>query len=227
MQYAITLLAGIPKRQEMSGKTFLLLDLGAAQTLDLTIESAGGFSAEELHSVKRGLKLITQSGFKSALFTSAVDCLIQVVSSDSDISVNYEDGNNVNATIVGTPTVNIGSLPVPVRPDRGGTPAVPVYVSGVISVGIPANIRNDNEPIAVGPVAVQLLASNDNRIETRIANLSGNEIAIGGAGITWTNRVVVIGPGDVFIDDKAANLSFYAVTNAGNTAAVTTQEIIK
>ena len=223
MQYKINLVANVPLRQELQGKTFVLVSTGAAPTIDLKIEIQG-FANEEMRGVKSGFK-INAPGFTSCLLTASVNCTVEVVTSFADISINTNEGSSVQATIVGTPTVIIGSQPVSVVPDRGA-PANPVYVAGITYNDAPASSRNDNAPIAVGPVAVLLLAANASRKEVRICNLDTDEIAVGGPGITWEKRVIVLAGADTFFDDRAASLAVYAITNAGKSTRITTQEII-
>lgn len=214
MQYQITLTAGVEKRQEFTGQTLVILDTGAATSIDMKVEIAG-YAVEELRGVKRGLKMQTP-GFTGAKFTASVDCTIEVIVSAANISVNYQEGSTVNANILGT---------VPVSNDLGSL-AAPLHVVGVTYSDAPATARNDNAATAAGPVAVQLLAANANRKEIRIMNVSGDEIAIGGAGITWAKRVIVLAAGDSFFDDKAAALAVYAITDAAKAASVTTQEVL-
>lgn len=223
MQYTITLQAGVEKRQEFSGTTLVLLDTGAASSIDMTVE-VQGYPAEELRGVKRGLKMLTP-GFTGAKFLSAVNATIQVIVSPANISVNYMDGAAVDATIIGTPTVLIGGQPVAVSNDRGA-PANPVYVSGITYSDAPATSITDNAAVAVGDVAVSLLAANANRKRARFTNIGTDECTIGTTGHTWAKRCIILGPGDTWVEESAANLAWVGITDTANSASVTVQEVL-
>lgn len=225
MQYKINLLAGIPLRQELQGRTFVIVDTGAAPEIDLKIEIAG-FASEELRAVRRGFK-IRAPGFTSCLLKSAVDCTVEVVTSYADISINYQDGNSVNANILGMPTVRLdpAQLPLAVVPDRGA-PANPVYVSGITYADAPAVTLQDNAAVAVTSAGAALVAAVAARRGLRITNIGADPVAIGFTGITWAKRCVVLNPGDTWVEDRAANLAWAAICDAAKTASVTVQEVI-
>jgi hypothetical protein len=50
-------------------------------------------------------------------------------------------------------------------------------------------------------------------------------VAIGPAGLTWAKRVIVLDVGDVWIEDRGANLAWSAICDAAKTASVTWQGI--
>ena len=241
MQYRISLLAGIPKRQEMAGQTLVLLDTGAASEIDLKIEISGGYAVEELRGVKRGLK-VQAPGFASVMLLAAVDCTVELVASMANISVNYQDGSTVNANILGIPAVTISGQPVNVDtegrivqiqeaaplavvPNRGG-PGAPVYVVGSTIADAPAVTLLDNAAVAVTDAGAALVAADPDRRGLRITNIGVDPVAIGAAGITWAKRCIILESGDGWIEDRAANLAWSAICDAGNTANVTVQEVI-
>lgn len=242
MQYRITLTAGVPKRQDMAGKTFVLLETGVATSLDVTLEGVGGFASERLRGVRRGLTLNAAAGFSSATFTATVDCTIEVVASEANITVQYQDGNAVNATIVGTPAVSISGQPVKVDtesrvvlvqqaaplavvPDRGA-PGNPQYVTGITYSDAPAVTLQDNAAIAVTSAGAALVAANANRRGLRFTNIGTDPVALGFTGITWAKRCLILSAGDTYIEDRAANLAWAAICDATKTASVTVQEVI-
>lgn len=214
MQYQITLSAGVAKRQQFTGKTLVLMETGAADTIDVTIEVAG-FGVEELRGVKRGLKL-QSGGFTGATFTAAVNCTLQVVVTDANLSVNYQEGSTVNANIVGV---------VPVSNDRGA-PGTPLYVSGITYADAPAVTLQDNAAVAVTAAGAALVAANASRRALRITNIGTDPVAIGFTGITWAKRCIVIQPGDTWNEERAANIAWAAICEAAKTASVTVQEVI-
>ena len=190
MQYRINLKAGIPLRQELSGTTFVLVDLGAAVTIDLKIEIKN-FAAEEFRAVKRGLK-ISGPDFTSCLLTAAVDCAVEVVTSRANIDVNYTDSQAVNATIVGKPTVYIDAsqIPLPVSNDRGAV-GNPVYVSGITYSDAPAATLQDNAAVAVTSAGQTLVTANAARRGLRFTNIGTDPVALGFMGITWDKRCII------------------------------------
>lgn len=215
MQYRISLTAGVPKRQEFQGTTLVLLSLGAALSVDMNVE-VQGFGVEELRGVKNGLRLRAPgAGFTSAVFTAPVDCVLEVVVSRADISVNYTEGASVNANIIGT---------VPVSNDRGA-PGNPVNVVGITYADAPATAIVDRAAVACGPVATVLLAADPTRKRARFANIGASAVTLGTTGHTWAKRVIVLEAGDVWIEDDAANLEWIGITDAGGAASVTVQEV--
>jgi hypothetical protein len=231
MQYRITLEAGIPKRQIMAGKTLVLLDTGVALELDMSIETLGGYAGEELRSVKRGLKF-QADGITGAKFTASVDCVIEVVVSMANISVNYQENSTVNANILGTVPISVAAtlpvsvaLPLAVVPDRGA-PANPVYVSGITYADAPAITLQDNAAVAVAAAAVALVAANPARRGLRFTNIGVDPVALGFTGITWANRCLILNAGDTWIEDRAANLAWAGICDADKNASVTVQEVM-
>lgn len=201
-------------RQEFTGKTLVLLDTGLADTIDISIE-IGGYAVEELRGVKKGLK-VQAPGFTAARFFAPVDCTLEVVVSEANISVNYQDGSTVNANIIGT---------VPVSNDRGA-PAAPLYVVGVTYTDAPALTMQDNAAVAVTDAGAALVAANPNRRSLRFANIGLDPVAIGATGITWAKRCIVLNAGDTWIEDRAANMAWAADCDTSKTANVTVQEVI-
>jgi hypothetical protein len=231
MQYRITLEAGIPKRQVMTGKTLVLLDTGAALELDLSIETMGGYAGEELRGVKRGLKF-QADGITGAKFLSLVDCVIEVVVSAANISVNYQENSTVNANIQGTVPVSVAqtlpvsvALPLAVVPDRGA-PANPVYVSGLTYSDAPASAVTNAAPVAAGPVAVVVMAADAARKAARFLNVGPDPVALGAAGLTWAQRTIVLNAGDMWIEERGANVAWTAITDAAKSASVTVQGVM-
>lgn len=223
MQYRITLQAGIPKRQIMTGKTLVLLDTGVALEIDVSIETTGGYAGEELRGVKRGLKF-QADGITGAKFTASVDCVIEVVVSMANISINYQENSTVNANILGTVPVSV-ALPLQVV-NNLGAPASPMHVVGVTLADAAATAVQDNAAVAVAAVAVAVVAANANRRELRITNIGADPVALGAAGITWAKRCIILNAGDTWLETRAANLAMSAICDAAKTASLTVQEVI-
>lgn len=223
MQYSITLLAGVPKRQQFTGSTLVVLDTGLADTLDLKVE-VSGFAIEEFRGIKRGFKL-RGPAFGGATITAAVNCTVEIIVSDADLSVNYMDGATVNTNIIGTVPVLVTGQPIAVVPDRGA-PGNPIYAAGITYADAPAVTLQDNAAIAVTDAGAALVAANANRRGLRFTNIGTDQVTIGFTGITWAKRCIVLNNGDTWIEDRAANLAWAADCDAGKTASVTVQEVI-
>lgn len=223
MQYTITLLAGVSKRQQFTGSTLVVLDTGIADTLDLKVE-VSGFAVEEFRGIKRGFKLRGPS-FNGAYITAAVDCTVEIIVSDADLSVNYLDGATVNTNIIGTVPVSITGQPIDVIPDRGA-PGNPQYVTGITYSDAPAVSLTDNAAIAVTDAGAALVAADADRRGLRFTNIGTDPVALGFTGITWAKRCIILASGDTWVEERAANIAWAAICDATKTASVTVQEVI-
>lgn len=222
MQYTINLPAGQEIRAQMSGRTLALLSTGAASSVDLKLEITG-FAIEELRGQRRGFKVRTP-GFDGVRFLSAVATTIEVFTSVADIDLSLE-GQTVNATIAGTVPVQVLNTPLNVVNNRG-TPGAPVYVSGLTYADAPATSLVNTGPLAVAAVAVSVMAADANRKAARFANVGTDPVALGATGLTWAKRCIVIEPGDVWVEERGANLQWFAICDTAKTASINVQEVM-
>lgn len=223
MQYTIVLKAGVKVRQMFEGSTLIIMDLGATAQLDVLNIEIGGYAKEQYRSVKRGFKY-RGPVFGGAVFQSPVDTSIEVVVSDADVSVNYQDGQAVNANIIGTVPVAVQGTPLPVSTDRGQNAGAPLYVSGAVLGDTPAATITDDAPIAAGAVAVDVVTADATRLEVVFYNQGPDPVALGMPGITWAKRAIVLNAGDAWIEARAAAQHWQAITDAAKAATVTVQE---
>lgn len=214
MQYTINLTAGQEMRSQLSGRTLALLSTGAATSVDVKLEITG-FAVEELRAQKRGMKVRTP-GFDGVRFLSSVNTQIEVFTSVADIDISLE-GQSVSATITNTPLA--------VVPDRGA-PANPVYVSGITYSDAPATSMVNTGPVAVAATAVSVLAASATRKAARFTNVGTDDVALGAAGLTWAKRCIIIAAGDTWVEERGANLEWFAICDTGKTASVNVQEVI-
>lgn len=214
MQYTINLTAGKELRAQISGRTFALLSTGSASSVDVKLEITG-FAVEELRDQRRGFKVRTP-GFDGVRFLSSVNTQIEVFTSVADIDISLE-GQAVAATITNTPLA--------VVPDRGA-PANPVYVSGITYSDAPATSMANTGPVAVTATAVQVLAASASRKAARFTNVGTDDVALGASGLTWAKRCIVLAPGDTWVEERAANLAWFAICNTAKTASVNAQEVM-
>lgn len=215
MQYTITLPANTPIRQGTSGRFFLLTDIGVATSIDVQFRVHAQV-AEHITQAKRGLKATLDRGehFTSIDFLSTVPCVVTFIISDGVVDISQLDGANVNATIAGqTAVVNVSN-------DRGSA-GNPVYINGTVA-GLPAALAIVNDtPIAASATIASVVAANANRVSLRMKNTGTVDIALGAAGLTWANGAVIVSPGDIWIEERAANLAWYCITaSAAGTLAV-------
>lgn len=218
-QLTINLTAGQQVRQQIAGRFFMIESIAGADALAVTIEvrGQGDRNDEEFFAVGAGFKAKLGTRFDAVRFRAAVDCTVVYVISDNEVDFDFFAGAQVNATIV-------NPLPVPVSNDRG-TPGNLLHVTGVSINDAPAVAIDDSAPVACSDVAAVVVAADPDRRTLRIHNIGPDDVAIGGPGITWANRCIVLKIGDVWVEERAANLAWSAITDAGGAASVTAQEI--
>lgn len=218
MQFTLNLQAGARTRQQTAGRFFLLLSTGAASSIEISLMD-GTRELERIRTATRGFKARMPHGaFTHVELISGVAAQCEVVISDGSVDFDWFAGATVNANIS-------GPLPLPVSNDRG-TPGNVMHVTGVSLADAPATSINEPAAIAVNDTVDVLVAANANRRALRIANLGPDPVAIGSAGITWAKRVIVLAAGDMWIEDRAANLAWSGITNAATAASVTVQEVL-
>lgn len=212
----MNLTAGVTSRQQSPGSYFMILDTGAASSVDLVIRVAQQ-SAEHLTTAKRGTKAKLQNGatFESIELTSTVNCVVQIVISDGMVDFETTDGATV---LIGNPGAILTSN------DRG-SPGLPVYVNGTISGNPTALAVVDDAPVAATAAVGALLPVLVNRVSARITNTGANPVAIGSATLTWAKAAVIINPGDTWVEERGANLAWYCICNTGLASTLGVQEI--
>jgi hypothetical protein len=212
----MNLTAGQTARQQTSGSYFMLLDTGAAASVDLIIR-VHQQSAEHISTAKRGTKAKLQGGmtFDSVEMTATVNCVVQFIVSDGLVDFDIIDGA----------TVQVGnSLAIPVSNDRG-SPGNPIFVNSSIA-GLPAAVAIVNDaPVAITAAFSAIVAANANRVSLRLTNKGANVVALGGAGLTFANGAVLLQPGDTWIEERAANLAWGGICDVTLSSSIGVQEI--
>ncbi len=212
----MNLTAGQTLRQQTTGSYFMLLDTGAAPSVDLVIRVVQQ-SAEHLTTAKRGTKAKLQNGmtFDSVEMTSTVNCVVQFVISDGMVDFETTDGATV---LIGN------SVAIPVSNDRG-SPGNPIYVNSAIAGAPAAGAVVNDAPVAMTNTgATQIVAANANRLSLRMTNTGAVPVALGALGITWANGAIILQPGDTWIEERAANLAWYGITQAA-ASTIAVQEV--
>jgi hypothetical protein len=219
-QFSIMLKAGVPARQQTAGRALLILSTGAASSVGLTLND-GTQELESIRTASRGLRAEVAApglrGFTSFDLLSAVDCTVEVVVSRGAVGLSSADGSQVLATVTNT------SLAV--VPDRGA-PGNPVYVSGLTYSDAPATAVSGSAPVAVTPAGVAVVAANAARKGLRLRNLGPDPVAVGGTGLTWANRCIVLDVGDMWVEERGANVAWSAIVDAGKAASLGVQEVV-
>ena len=215
MQFTVNLPANTWVRQETRGAYFVLLDTGAATSVEMRLMD-GTRELEAIRTAKRGIKARTAAGFTHVEFRSSVNATVEIIISAGAVDIDTVDGSTINAVITG--------LPLSVSNDRG-TPGNLMHVTGVSLADAPATALAANAPVAVNDTADLLAAADANRRALRFCNLGPDPVALGPATQTWAGRVIVLQVGDVWIEDRAANLAWYGITDAAKSASVTVQGI--
>ncbi len=217
MQQTLNLIAGQTQRLDLAGRRLIVLDTGAATSIALKVYVVNG-NPEELNTCKRGTKIDLESGsFNRVDVTSPVNAQVQLVATDNNIDVNLTDGASVVATIA--------ALPLAVSNDRG-SPGNPVNVTAVTVSDSPATAATNGAPVAVTSAGAVLVTANAARRRVRFFNLGPDPVALGPAGATWAQRVLVVPAGQGWNETDAANLAWSGITDAGKTASVTVQGIL-
>lgn len=214
MQHNINLAAGVKTSVGLQGSYLVMYDMGASGVLEVAV-FAGNEELERITEAARGMSL-EGTRFDKIELTAANDCTVKLIVSDGRIRMGTSDGANVNATIIGQP--------IDVVNDRGA-PANPVYVSGITYSDAPATSNTNAAPVACSPVIASVAAADATCKSLRLCNLGPDPVAIGAAGLTWANRAVVLDVGDVWLEDRGANLAWYAITDAAKSANVTVQRV--
>jgi hypothetical protein len=201
VQHIVNLTANVWTKQESLGQLLVLLDQGAANTIAVRIYQ-GPHILEEISSAATGFKArMLQGSFTHFELKADANCQAKIVVTENAIDFDWFEGSRVHI---------ISSL------------ADPVYVT---QVGVPAGAIGDAAAVAVTDALTAVIGADATRAEIRFYNQGPDPAALGGAGLTWAKRTIVLDPGETWIEDRAANLAWSAITDAGNSASVTTQAI--
>jgi hypothetical protein len=184
----------------------------------MEVEFANTSQSEDFGLVERGFAFRSQEPIQTLVLTAAVDCTVVLLTSKNLIELNFTDGARLTATI------DPAQLPLQVQNDKG-TVGDPLYVSGITYNDAPAVTLQDNTAAAVTSTGVSLLAANAVRKSARFTNLGPDPVTIGTTGHTWAKRCLILNMNDTWVEERAANLAWTAITDATKTASVTVQEV--
>lgn len=208
MRYALNLTANVPLRQPFRGRCVALMSIGVASEVNLTLFGASQQDQEVFGDVGANFSVYSPDyAFSGAEIVSDVDTTVEILV--TPYRVETLDGANLTVTTT-----------------RGGAPGTPLYVSGLTLDQTPAGSIVDDAAVAVTDVGAALVAADATRLEVRFANIGASPCALGTVGITWAKRVIVLQPGDVWIETKAAALAWRGITDTGLTASITMQRLM-
>ena len=217
--------AGIPTLVGVRGNTFLIQSTDQGNNLEVDFMQRGAF-AYRVMTAGAGFKARPQHGFDGLTITAPVDTNVQFIVTDGDIDLQITS----TQVVVG----NANSAPVPVKlMASADTDRIPVDVGGATinvtatNVGIlQAAAITENAPVAApaftggSPNQVALLAVSAGRRRVAFRNAGTGLAYIGGAGVTPTNAVIVLNPGDVWNDNDGAPAAWYGTSDTGTTINV-------
>ena len=80
-------------------------------------------------------------------------------------------------------------------------------------------------PVAVTAAAAVLMAADTARRGIRIKNAGASAVAIGGAGLVFTQAAVIIQAGETWNENEAPGAAWYAICDAGQSSTLNIQKI--
>lgn len=219
----INLVAGGIRVSEISGRFFTVITNSTFQAIRFRVMR--GSDVLDDFTTDRRFAIKYEKSFTRIEFRSVGSGALDFHVSDAVVDVDFADRTTVSAQIINPSIPVTAAAPLAVVPDRGA-PGNPMYVSGITYSDAPATAFDEPAPVAVNDTLDLLCAANAARRSVRFRNLGPDPVAIGGAGLTWAKRVVVLDVDDVFIETRGANLAMYAITDTGRSASVTVQGVI-
>lgn len=184
----------------------------------------GGRDLPNMPNRKKAFKF--SEPFDSVTLKTTVDATIGIFLSKNDVSLGFTDGSAVSVS--GQVVVsNSAAARVPV--DVGGgnvqVTAKNVGINNDDTAPVPTRAKLagaivHTAPVAVGTVAVQLLATNTARRGARFRNTGASAVAIGGAAVTFATATDIIMPGETWNEIDAPGATWYAICDAGNASSI-------
>lgn len=229
MRYPLPLIANVPTVVRFRGRNFTMMRIDGAPEIDLKLNTSSQQDEEDFGAVGRNFTIFSPDvDFTGATLTSPVNATVEFIV--TNFRIETIDGTTLTATIAAgslpLPVTVSGPDPLPVQNDRGGAPGTPVYVTGLTYTDTPAASIVDKAAVAVNDAGQALLAADASRLEARFTNIGTDAVALGTTGITWAARAIILQPGDTWIEAKAAALVWRGITDAGDSASVTIQELL-
>ncbi len=212
---------------DSEGGTLLVLQsLSAGEEVEITWLDARGSRAGTVKGVTPGRKYRPGFTFSGYLVkgTEAADARFIIAGGDADAELAESTVLVTNDSANAVP-VDLGAVVVAdrVQVDIGGG-AINVTAD---NVGLVPNGVSISEPaaVAVTDALTAVLAADADALSVRLYNQGPDPVAIGGAGLTWAKRAVVLEAGDSFVEEVAAALALSAICDAGGAATLGVQVV--
>jgi len=215
MFYQEKISAAAPLHINVSGRYFLLESTGDQPSVAVTLLRNGSPIFGRIPAAKRGHKYGVESGFDGVRIESAGDTTVQFFATFENVSISTTDGAQVE-------------VPGGVMITNALADPVPVVHTGTVNLTANYALANtviNAEPMTVNDEPVVFLIANANRRGFRILNTGPDSVAIGGAGLVFSNAVLMLGPGQGYIETNAPGAAWYAVTESGS-SNINIQELI-
>lgn len=214
MQYTVNLKAGQWARQATRGAFFLIITPGVAGQLEVRLLDQSTEPVEEVRTAGRGFRVRMQAGglFQSVEMRAAVDTTAEIIITESLVDFDFLTGAQVSVA---------GQVDL-----TRGAPGNPLAVTAVTVNDTPATAVNNLAAVAVGAAGAALVVANAARRELRFTNIGPDPVALGAPGLTWAQRAVILYPGDTWVENRAANLAWSAITDAAGAATVGMQQVL-
>lgn len=238
--YSIPLKAGQPFKQNTAGSLILIDSLGGAAGVDIMLTQKNGSDGMRMPSRGTAFRLVEP--YDAVTFTSAVDTTIGVFLSNADVQLGFVNGGTVavpgGVVVTNDPAhpvnvtfaqqiVPLGSVTVNNTPAQ----AVPVTLHGsddaanVPTIPYQAQAVNDPAPVAIAAAVTAIAGASAARRGLRMKNAGANPVAIGGAGVTFSNAAVVLQPGETWNENEAPGAAWYGICAAGLASTLNLQTI--
>ncbi len=216
MQYSIALSANVWTPQAVPGRYICLLSTGAAVSVEVRIVR-GSQDLGQIRTAQRGLQAeITGEPFTRVEFRSSIATTVEAVITDGSLRIDPLEGASVNATITNNPlTVSMAR----------GEPGTPLHVIGPRADDAPGAAIAEPAAVAVTAALTNVIGASATRARLRILNQGPDPVAIGGPGLTWANRAIVLAVGAMWEESSGANLAWSAVCDTAKTATLGVQAI--
>jgi hypothetical protein len=236
--YKIPLKAGVEYRQDVIGSIILVDAIDGAAGVDITPMRNG---TPQRTMPDRRVAFKYHTGFDAVILKAAVDCTVSIFLTDSDVSLGFTDGSQVN--VLGSVSVSNGvdqRVPVDLaggtvtvsadnvginNTDANAVPVVQKANTKFATIVYQAQAVTDVAAVAVTAVRAALVAADANRRGLRIRNVGANAVAIGGAALTYAGAAVILQPGETWNESEAPGAAWYCVCDAGMASNLNLQTI--
>ncbi|WP_419683799.1 hypothetical protein ACN22W_09545 [Burkholderia theae] len=217
----------VGQRFPIQGKVFFLQGADQGNNVSVKFDS-GNSELYEVDNVGQSFKATPRGGFAGVTLTVAVDTNVIFIITDGDVDLQFLQTTVTIANAIGNPvpvvvegTVNVsGATLTATNVGINNTTANPVPVQPMQATSV-----TDAAPVPVpafnggAPNQVHFRPAGACRA-LRVANplASTGKLFVGGAGVTPTNAVIVLLPGDIWSETDAPQIDWYATSDTGASA---------